>query len=332
MLLLISVFIFKYICFIVPILLAVAFLTLFERKLLGAVQRRKGPNVIGLWGLLQPFADAFKLLLKETIVPSVANKYLFFSAPILIFVLSLLSWLVIPFGYGFVLIDINIGVLYIFAISSLNVYGLIIAGWASNSRYAFLGALRSSAQMISYEVSIGLILLSLVSVVASLNLTDIILFQKDSIWFIIPFFPCYLLFLISMLAETNRAPFDLPEAEAELVSGYNVEYSSMGFALFFIGEYANIILMSSFCTVLFFGGWSFFNLDNFINIYFSLFIFVFKILIHVTFFIMVRSAYPRYRYDQLMQLGWKVFLPISFSYLFLTVSLLYVFNGLFYFF
>lgn len=322
----------KYISLIFPILLAVAFLTLFERKLLGAVQRRKGPNVIGFWGLLQPFADAFKLLLKEIVVPSVANKFSFFSAPVLIFGLSLLSWLVIPFGSGFVLIDINIGILYIFAISSLNVYGLIIAGWASNSRYAFLGALRSSAQMISYEVSIGLILLSLVLVVASLNLNDIILFQKYSIWFIIPFFPCYLLFLISMLAETNRAPFDLPEAEAELVSGYNVEYSSIGFALFFIGEYANIILMSSFCTVLFFGGWSFFGFDNVINMYCSLIIFIIKIILHVVFFIMVRSAYPRYRYDQLMQLGWKVFLPLSFSYLFLNSSVLYFFNGLFYFF
>lgn len=325
----ILIFIIKYIIFVIFIVLAVAFLTLFERKLLGAIQRRKGPNVVGLWGLLQPFADAFKLLLKETVLPSVANKFLFFIAPVIVFSLSLLSWLVIPFEYGSVLVDINVGILYVFAISSLNVYGLIIAGWSSNSRYAFLGALRSSAQMISYEVSMGVILLLPIMVVSSLNLTDIVLFQASSVWFLVPFFPCYLLFIISMLAETNRSPFDLPEAESELVSGYNVEYSAVGFALFFIGEYANIIFMSSFCVVLFCGGWSFFGVE-FFGVFFGLVIFVVKVILHIVFFILVRAAFPRYRYDQLMYLGWRIFLPLSFSFLYVIISILYIFNGLFY--
>ena len=318
-------FIIKYLVLVICILLAVAFLTLLERKLLGAIQRRKGPNVVGYWGLLQPFADALKLLLKETIVPSISNKFLFFFAPILTFFLSLLTWLVIPFGYGFVLSDINIGLLYIFAISSLSVYGIIIAGWSSNSRYAFLGALRSSAQMIAYEVSIGLILLSLVVPVGSLNLTDLVLFQKNTCWFVFSFFPVFILFLISMLAETNRPPFDLPEAEAELVSGYNVEYSSVGFALFFIGEYANIIFMSSLCVVLFFGGWSFFFLENLFFSFIGVFIFSFKVLFILFFFILVRAAYPRYRYDQLMRLGWKVLLPFSFSFLLFVVLVFFFF-------
>lgn len=323
------IFIIKYLSIIVPILLAVAFLTLLERKILGGIQRRKGPNLIGYWGLLQPFADALKLILKETIIPSVSNKFLFFFAPILTFSLSLMTWLVIPFGYGFVLSDLNIGLLYIFAISSLSVYGIIIAGWSSNSRYAFLGALRSSAQMISYEVSIGLILMTIIVPVGSLNLTEIVLFQQNSVRFIIPFFPCFLLFLISMLAETNRPPFDLPEAEAELVSGYNVEYSSAGFALFFIGEYANMIFMSSLCVLLFFGGWSFFNFQFLFQNFFGLFIFSIKVLIILFFFILVRAAFPRYRYDQLMRLGWKVFLPLSFTYLLIISIFLYVSNGLF---
>ena len=321
-------YVLKYISLVLPILLAVAFLTLLERKILGAIQRRKGPNVIGYWGLLQPFADALKLLIKETIIPSVSNKILFFIAPLLTFALSLLTWIVLPFGYGFVLIDLNIGILYVFAISSLSVYGIIIAGWASNSRYAFLGALRSSAQMISYEVSIGLILMSILVPVGSLNLTDIVLFQKNCIWLVVPYYPSFMLFAISMLAETNRPPFDLPEAEAELVSGYNVEYSSAGFALFFIGEYANIIFMSCLMVILFLGGWTFFGLENFFSGFVGLFIFSFKVLFILAFFILVRAAYPRYRYDQLMQIGWKNFLPISFSYLFVTSLLLYCLNGL----
>jgi NADH-quinone oxidoreductase subunit H len=322
------IFVLKYLSLIIPILLAVAFLTLLERKILGGVQRRKGPNLIGYWGLLQPFADALKLLLKETILPSVSNKFLFFLAPILTFSLSLLTWLVIPFGFAFVLSDINIGLLYIFAISSLSVYGIIIAGWASNSRYAFLGALRSSAQMISYEVSIGLILMSIIIPVGSLNISEIVIFQEQSTWFIFPYFPCFILFLVSMLAETNRPPFDLPEAEAELVSGYNVEYSSAGFALFFIGEYANIIFMSCLCVILFFGGWDFLNLQFLFNNFFGLVIFCIKVLFILFFFILVRAAFPRYRYDQLMQLGWKAFLPLSFTYLLFSSLFLYILNGL----
>lgn len=322
------IFLLKYLSLILPILLSVAFLTLLERKILGAVQRRKGPNLIGYWGLLQPFADALKLLLKETIIPSVSNKFLFFLAPILTFSLSLITWLVIPFGYGFVLSDINVGLLYVFAVSSLSVYGIIIAGWSSNSRYAFLGALRSSAQMISYEVSIGLILMSLIVPVGDLNLTQLVLFQEKTTWFIFPYFPCFILFIISMLAETNRPPFDLPEAEAELVSGYNVEYSSAGFALFFIGEYANMIFMSSLCVVLFFGGWDFFFLQYIYYNFFGLIIISVKILVMLIFFVIVRAAYPRYRYDQLMRLGWKVFLPLSFSYFIFTSIILYFFNGL----
>lgn len=321
-------FVLKYLSLVVPVLLSVAFLTLLERKILGSIQRRKGPNVVGFWGLLQPFADALKLLVKETIVPSLANRVLFFIAPIVTFALSLVTWLVMPFGYGFVLSDLNIGLLYVFAISSLGVYGLIMAGWSSNSRYAFLGALRSSAQMISYEVSIGLILMVLIVPVGSLNLTDIVVFQSECVWFVIVYIPSFFMFLVSMLAETNRPPFDLPEAEAELVSGYNVEYSAAGFALFFIGEYANIIFMSSLCVVLFLGGWNFFGVERLYENFLGLVIFSIKLLLVLFFFIWVRAAFPRYRFDQLMRLGWKVFLPLSFSYLFFVVSVLYFFNGL----
>lgn len=288
----------------VPLLLAVAFLTLAERKVLAAMQRRKGPNVVGFFGLLQPIADGVKLLLKETVLPSSSAKFLFMFAPQLTFFLSVVSWSVIPFDEGAVVADINMGLLYIFAISSLGVYGIVISGWASNSRYAFLGSLRSAAQMVSYEVSLGLILITLLLCVGSLNLTKIVLFQSY-VWFIFPLFPLFLMFFVSSLAETNRPPFDLPEAEAELVSGYNVEYSSAGFALFFIGEYANIILMSSLSVIFFLGGWlSPFSLPTF-------FIFSIKLLFVLFSFIWVRAAFPRYRYDQLMRLGWKVFLPLS---------------------
>ncbi len=324
-------FILKIISFILPMLLAVAFLTLLERKILASIQRRKGPNVVGFFGFLQPFADALKLLIKETVLPFISNKFLFIIAPLITFILSLMGWSVIPFfNYG-VLSDINFGILYLFAISSLGVYGIILAGWSSNSRYAFLGALRSSAQMISYEVSLGLILMTILLYVGSLNLRIIVLYQMD-VWFIFPFFPLAILFFISILAETNRPPFDLPEAEAELVSGYNVEYSSVGFALFFIGEYSNVILMSSFFVILFLGGWlplPFFNsilYNSIYNNFFMSFIFSLKILLLLFIFIWVRASFPRYRYDQLMRLGWKVFLPLSLFYFIFEFSIGYFFN------
>lgn len=302
----------KMVLIVLPLLLSVAFLTLVERKVLGGIQRRKGPNVVGFLGLLQPLADGIKLLSKEVVLPSASNKVVFFIAPIITFFLSLVSWVVIPFDLGIVLADLNIGVFYLFGISSLGVYGIMIAGWASNSRYAFLGALRSAAQMVSYEVSFGLILISIFLVVGSLNLTTIVIFQKG-IWFIIPFFPLFLMFFVSILAETNRPPFDLPEAEAELVSGYNVEYSSAGFVLFFLGEYLNIILMSFLTVLLFLGGWNE-----------GIFLFIFKVLFILFFFIWVRAAFPRYRYDQLMRLGWKVFLPLSLGFVVFTSILIFI--------
>lgn len=302
----------KMVLIVLPLLLSVAFLTLVERKVLGGIQRRKGPNVVGFLGLLQPLADGIKLLSKEVVLPSASNKVVFFIAPILTFFLSLVSWVVIPFDLGIVLADLNIGVFYLFGISSLGVYGIMIAGWASNSRYAFLGALRSAAQMVSYEVSFGLILISIFLVVGSLNLTTIVIFQKG-IWFIIPFFPLFLMFFVSILAETNRPPFDLPEAEAELVSGYNVEYSSAGFVLFFLGEYLNIILMSFLTVLLFLGGWNE-----------GIFFFILKVLFILFFFIWVRAAFPRYRYDQLMRLGWKVFLPLSLGFVVFTSILIFI--------
>lgn len=276
---------FSFITILVPLLLIVAYLTLIERKVIGASQRRLGPNKIGFLGLTQPIADGIKLFFKETILPSNANLILFLSTPIFIFFFSILNWLIIPFKYGIVFADIDLGILYFFAISSLSVYGIILAGWSSNSKYAFLGALRSAAQMIAYEVSIGLILISVLFSVTSLNLSEIVYFQEN-IWFIIPHFSSFILFFISALAETNRAPFDLPEAEAELVSGYNVEYSAMSFALFFLAEYANIILISLLIVLLFFGGWNFFC--------FSTFFFVLKLLFIVVLFVWVRTTLPRF--------------------------------------
>jgi len=315
----------KILIIIIPLLISVAYFTLAERKIMGAIHRRRGPNVIGVFGLLQPLADGFKLLVKETIVPSNSNKFLFIISPIITFVISLMGWSIIPYDKYSMLSDINIGILYIFAVSSLGVYGIIMSGWSSNSKYAFLGALRSAAQMVSYEVSIGFIMVTIVVCCGSFNLQNIIESQKY-IWFIIPFFPLFLMFFVSALAETNRHPFDLPEAEAELVSGYNVEYSAMGFALFSLGEYANMLLMCALNSILFFGGWlPPFEFLSFIpgSIWFGI-----KICLFVILYIWMRAALPRYRYDQLMNLGWKVFLPISLTYLLLTFFTLITFNML----
>jgi NADH-quinone oxidoreductase subunit H len=312
---------FLVMCIVAPLLLAVAYLTYAERKVLAAMQLRQGPMVVGPMGLLQPIADAVKLLTKETVIPSGANKVVFLLAPMVTFVLALIGWAVIPFGPGLVLADINVGVLYLFAISSLGVYGVIMAGWASNSRYAFLGALRSAAQMVSYEIAIGLIIINVLITAGSLNLTTIVLAQQG-LWFFIPHFPMFAIFVASILAETNRHPFDLPEAEAELVAGYNVEYSSMSFALFFLGEYANMILMSAICVVLFLGGWlPPFNVAPFTWIPGPIW-FVLKIAFILYIFIAARGTLPRYRYDQLMRLGWKVFLPASLLWVVVTSGFL----------
>ena len=305
-----TIIILQIVAIMIPLLLGVAYLTYAERKVIGAMQLRKGPNVVGPFGLLQPIADGLKLLMKETVVPSGANRLVFIFAPVITFVLSLIAWSVIPFGEGMVLADINVGILFLFAISSLGVYGIILAGWSSNSIYAFLGAMRSAAQMVSYEISMGFIIITVLVCVGSLNLSDIVMAQRD-MWFFIPLFPMFIVFFISTLAETNRHPFDLPEAEAELVAGYNVEYSAMTFALFFLGEYANMILMCAMTTILFLGGWLP-PLDiaplNYIPgpIWFAI-----KIALILFCFLWVRATFPRYRYDQLMRLGWKVFLPIS---------------------
>ena len=321
-----AVTIFAYILAIVlPLLGAVAYLTYAERKVIAAMQLRRGPNVVGPFGLLQPIADGLKLLLKETVIPSGANRVVFIAAPMVTFILSLVGWAVIPFDAGLVLADINVGILYLFAISSLGVYGIIMAGWASNSKYAFLGALRSAAQMVSYEVAIGFVIISVLLCVGSLNLSDIVLAQKG-LWFAIPLLPMFVIFFISALAETNRAPFDLPEAEAELVAGYNVEYSAMTFALFFLGEYANMILMSGMTVVLFLGGWlppvdavPFTWIPG--PIWFGL-----KVALVLFVFLWVRATFPRYRYDQLMRLGWKVFLPASLFWLVVTAGVLVSFG------
>lgn len=295
---------------IAPLLVAVAYLTLAERKVIGWMQRRRGPNVVGPFGLLQPLADGLKLLLKETIIPSGANRIIFLLAPAITFTLALSAWAVIPFSGQWVLADINVGILYFFAISSLGVYGVIMAGWASNSKYPFLGALRSAAQMISYEIAIGFVIISVLLCAGSLNLSAIVNAQ-ESVWFVIPLFPMAVIFFISALAETNRSPFDLSESESELVSGYNVEYSGMPFALFFLGEYANMILMSAMTALLFLGGWlPPFNIDLLYAVPGPIW-FAIKISFILFLFLWIRATFPRYRYDQLMRLGWKIFLPLS---------------------
>jgi NADH-quinone oxidoreductase subunit H len=299
-----------------------AYATYWERKALGAFQLRKGPNRVGPFGVLQPFADAIKLVMKETIIPSGANRVLFLVAPALTFVLACMAWAVIPPFDGGAVADINVGILYLFAISSLGVYGIVIAGWASNSRYAFLGAMRSAAQMVSYEVSIGFVLVSVLLCAGSLNLNEIVRAQSN-MWFFIPLFPMFIVFLVSMLAETNRAPFDLPEGESELVAGFFVEYSAMAFALFYLGEYTNMIMMSALASILFLGGWQApFGLTFIPGVFWLLA----KICLFMFFYFWVRATFPRYRYDQLMRLGWKVFLPLSLLYLVLTAGFLEAFN------
>jgi NADH-quinone oxidoreductase subunit H len=318
----------KILMITIPLILSVAYLTYAERKVIAAMQLRRGPNVVGPFGLLQPIADAVKLMFKEIILPQKANKILFILAPMITFVLSLVAWAVIPVTYGAAIANINVGMLYLLAISSLGVYGIIIAGWASNSNYAFLGAIRSAAQMISYEVSMGLVVITVLLSVGSLNLTDIVIKQQAMPWYIqILMLPMAVVFFISILAETNRLPFDLPEAEAELVAGYNVEYSSMPFALFFLGEYANMILTSAMMTILFLGGWlPPFGLE-FLNFVPGIIWFIAKVCFILFCFLWVRATFPRYRYDQLMRLGWKVFLPISLFWVVLISSILF-FNNL----
>jgi len=311
----------EVLCIVVPLLLAIAYYTYFERKVLAYSQLRKGPNVVGPFGLFQPLADGLKLLLKETIVPSGANRVVFVAAPMITFTLALVAWAVIPFDVGVVVSNINVGILYLFAVSSLSVYGIIMAGWASNSRYAFLGALRSAAQMVSYEVSIGFVLVTVLLCAGSLNLTAIVEAQRH-VWYVIPLLPMAVVFFVSGLAETNRAPFDLPEGESELVAGFHVEYSAMTFGLFFLGEYGNMILMSAMTSILFLGGWlSPIPLEPFTWIPGPVWLLA-KILFVMFCFLWVRATFPRFRYDQLMRLGWKVFLPLSLFWLVLTAGFL----------
>jgi len=319
------IYLVKILIIIVPLLISVAYFTLAERKLLGSIQRRRGPNVIGFFGLFQPLSDGLKLFVKESFFPSSGDRLFFLLSPLLTFIVSLLGYAIIPYDEFSVFIELDTGFFYLFTISSLGVYGVILSGWSSNSKYAFLGALRSTAQMISYEVSIGFILLSCILCCGSLDLQVVTNSQKE-IWFCIPFFPLFFMFFISALAETNRHPFDLPEAEAELVSGYNVEYSAMGFALFSLGEYANMLMMSTINTILFFGGW----LTPSSLFYFipGFFWFGLKISFFVVLFVWMRAALPRYRYDQLMSLGWKIFLPISLSYLIMIACILITLNSL----
>ena len=317
--------IYKIFFLLVPILVSVAMIVWFDRRVWGLVQKRKGPNVVGPFGLFQTLADALKYILKEIIIPASANKVIFIIAPIITMTLALVAWAVIPMSENFVLADINVGILYIFAISSLGVYGIIMGGWASNSKYPFLGAIRSAAQMVSYEVSIGIIIINVLLCVGSLNLKDIVLAQ-EKIWFVIPLFPMFVIFFISALAETNRPPFDLPEAESELVAGYQTEYSGMMYAMFWLGEYANILLMCALGSILFLGGWlSPIDIYPFNSIP-GPFWMIAKILLLFFLFSIIKAIVPRYRYDQLMRLGWKIFLPFSLIYVVLTAGFLLYFD------
>ncbi|MBC8303335.1 MAG: NADH-quinone oxidoreductase subunit NuoH [Pelagibacterales bacterium] len=317
--------VYKILFLLIPVLVSVAMIVWLDRRVWAFVQKRRGPNVVGPFGLFQSLADALKYIFKEIIIPASANKIIFILAPIVTMTLALISWAVIPFSEDFVLADINVGILYLFAISSLGVYGIIMGGWASNSKYPFLGAIRSAAQMVSYEVSIGVIIINVLLCVGSLNLTDIVLAQ-EKLWFVIPLFPMFVIFFISTLAETNRPPFDLPEAEAELVAGYQTEYSGMMYAMFWLGEYANILLMCSMGSILFLGGWlSPIDLYPFSLIPSPLWL-ILKILLLFILFSLVKATVPRYRYDQLMKLGWKIFLPLSLLWVVLTASYLFYFN------
>jgi len=317
--------VYKIFLLLIPILTAVAMIVWLDRRVWAFVQKRRGPNVVGPFGLFQSLADALKYIFKEIIIPASANKIIFILAPIVTMTLALISWAVIPFSEDFVLADINVGILYLFAVSSLGVYGIIMGGWASNSKYPFLGAIRSAAQMVSYEVSIGVIIINVLLCVGSLNLTDIVLAQQN-LWFIVPLFPMFVIFFISALAETNRPPFDLPEAEAELVAGYQTEYSGMMYAMFWLGEYANILLMCSMGSILFLGGWlSPIDFYPFTLVPAPLWLII-KILLLFILFSLVKAIVPRYRYDQLMKLGWKIFLPFSLIWVVLTASYLFYFN------
>ena len=316
---------YKILFLLVPVLVSVAMIVWLDRRVWAFVQKRQGPNVVGPFGLLQSLADALKYIFKEIIIPASSNKIIFILAPIITMTLALIAWAVIPFSETYVLANINVGILYIFAVSSLGVYGIIMGGWASNSKYPFLGSIRSAAQMVSYEVSIGIIIINVLLCVGSLNLTDIVLAQEN-MWFVIPLFPMFVIFFISALAETNRPPFDLPEAEAELVAGYQTEYSGMMYAMFWLGEYANILLMCALGSILFLGGWlSPIDLYPF-NLIPSAFWLIFKIIFLFILFALVKAIVPRYRYDQLMRLGWKIFLPLSLTYVVLTASYLFYFN------
>jgi len=316
---------YKILFLLVPVLVSVAMIVWLDRRIWAFVQKRQGPNVVGPFGLLQSLADALKYIFKEVIIPSSSNKVIFILAPIVTMTLALVSWAVIPFSATQVLADINVGILYLFAVSSLGVYGIIMGGWASNSKYPFLGAIRSAAQMVSYEVSIGVIIINVLLCVGSLNLNDIVMAQEN-LWFVIPLFPMFVIFFISALAETNRPPFDLPEAEAELVAGYQTEYSGMMYAMFWLGEYANILLMCAMGSVLFLGGWlSPIDLYPF-NLIPGAIWMIFKILFLFVLFALVKAIVPRYRYDQLMRLGWKIFLPLSLTWVVLTASYLFYFN------
>jgi len=316
---------YKILFLLVPVLVSVAMIVWLDRRIWAFVQKRQGPNVVGPFGLLQSLADALKYIFKEVIIPSSSNKVIFILAPIVTMTLALISWAVIPFSATQVLADINVGILYLFAVSSLGVYGIIMGGWASNSKYPFLGAIRSAAQMVSYEVSIGVIIINVLLCVGSLNLNDIVMAQEN-LWFVIPLFPMFVIFFISALAETNRPPFDLPEAEAELVAGYQTEYSGMMYAMFWLGEYANILLMCAMGSILFLGGWlSPIEIYPFTLIPGAIWL-IFKILFLFILFALVKAIVPRYRYDQLMRLGWKIFLPLSLTWIVLTSSYLFYFN------